>query len=349
MTAITISTEIVTEQLLAEVASLYAAEHYKTLLWSWQFAPRFGQEVQCIVARDYTKVIGFNATMPIQLIDNLGEINNAIWSCDFIVAKDYRGKGIGSAIKDEMRNRFTVPIVSLGISDSAFPLLLKKNWQSPVRLDVWDMVLKPQTFKQIFLYAWTKACRLFFSLHNQKLRKNYTAQELPGLPQDSVINKLWDLHRISSRCVEVFRCYDYLHWRYEKIPFRPYKYLSIGAVGADVRALIIFRETKGNHIEVVDFIGEFNEGVISSACAFWLTHYSSAIAIHWNNSVRALSQGLIANGFVKKSYGSRFATLSSMADQDWALVAGDSDGDFLRVAKEFSETPTSSTLHPRHT
>ncbi|HEX7762660.1 MAG TPA: GNAT family N-acetyltransferase, partial [Cellvibrio sp.] len=121
MSGITVSTEKVTDELLAEVADLYVVEQYKKSLWAWQFSHRFERDVLAIVARDNGRVVGFNGTMPIKIVDEHDQKIDAIWSCDFIVAPDYRGKGLGKAIKDEMAKAFTMPVMSLGISDSAFP------------------------------------------------------------------------------------------------------------------------------------------------------------------------------------------------------------------------------------
>jgi hypothetical protein len=351
--AITVSTEVITAQLLAEVAVLYATEKYKKSLWDWQFCPRFGREVLCIVARDGDRIVGFNATMPIKISAESNQVMDAIWSCDFIVAPAYRGKGVGQSIKDEMAKVFKMPIMSLGISDSAFPLLLKKGWRSPARIDVWDLLNNPKTLKQIVLFSWSRVCRAYLSLTTRRIQQKYFVKELYQLPQHTAIQHLWRLHRAHSNDTEVVRNYDYLKWRYVDCPFKVYRFLHVGSATKGAQALVVFRITPSNSLIVVDFIGSKNTELISAACSFLLRCYASVSAIHWNTSVSALHPGLIANGFVKKSYGSRFATLSDEGAGRWGLVAGDSDGDFLRVAKEqfsistvvediFSENPVVS-------
>lgn len=332
--AIKVSTEVITDQLLTEIADLYAAEKYKQALWKWQFCARFGRDSQCIVARDGEKVIGFNATMPIVLVDDSGESIDAIWSCDFIVAPDYRGQGVGQAIKDEMARSFTMPIMSLGISNSAFPLLLKKGWHSPAKLDVWDLILRPKTLKQFILFFWASVCRIYLSVTTKLSRSKLIVNELGFLPQQTVVEHLWKLHRAQSADVEVRRDYDYLKWRYLDCPFKVYRFLHIGSAAEGALALVVFRITPGGSVEIIDFIGVKSTSLVSAVCAYLLKNYPAVLAIHWNTSVSCLRPGFIANGFVKKSYGSRFATLSPYRQQQWGLVAGDSDGDFLRVSKE---------------
>ena len=332
--AIQVSTEVITDQLLAEIADLYAAEKYKQALWKWQFCSRFGRDSQCIVARDGERVVGFNATMPISLMDGSGKSLDAIWSCDFIVAPDYRGQGVGQAIKDEMARSFSMPIMSLGISDSAFPLLLKKGWHSPAKLDVWDLIIQPKTLKQFVLFFWAKVCRLYLSATTKLSKQKYIVNELGFLPQQTVVEHLWKLHRAQSTDVEIRRDYAYLKWRYTECPFNVYRFLHIGSAVQGALALVVFRITPGNSLEIIDFIGVKNTSSVSAVCSYLLKNYPVISAVHWNTSIASLRSGLIANGFVKKSYGSRFATLSPYTQQQWGLVAGDSDGDFLRVAKE---------------
>jgi GNAT superfamily N-acetyltransferase len=336
MSDITVSTEKVTDELLAEVADLYVVEQYKKSLWAWQFSHRFERDVLAIVARDNRRVVGFNGTMPIKIVDEHDQKIDAIWSCDFIVAPDYRGKGLGKAIKDEMAKAFTMPVMSLGISDSAFPLLLKKGWHAPVRLDVWDLLLRPKTAKQVILFAWSTMCRAGLLIAINRALNKFLVEELSYLPSRQVIDYLWVLHRQDKNTVEVLRDYDYLIWRYVDCPFQCYQFLHVGSNLDGSKAIIIFRISTGNNIEVVDFIGYVDAALVSSVVAFWLKKYPNTTAIHWNTSLSKLHTGLLVNGFVKKSYGSRFATLSAYGQNSWGLVAGDSDGDFLRLAKEQS-------------
>ncbi len=334
MSGITVSTEVITEKLLEEVAALYSEEPYKKSLWHWQFSHRFGRDAFAVVARDGSRVVGFNGTMPIKIVDNSGQIIDAIWSCDFIVAPEYRGKGIGQSIKDEMAKTFVMPVMTLGISHNAFPLLIKKGWFSPARLNVWDLLLRPRSFRQVVLFGWAKICRAYLSVLNFRVKNKYIVEELDFIPQKIVIEHLWGLHRKQKNNVEILRDYDYLKWRYSDCPFDKYHFLHIGSSADGSQALIIFRVSVGNNIEVVDFIGFAGEKVVSAATKYWLKNYPDVLAVHWNTSISALYSGLIRNGFVKKNYGSRFATLSQYGESEWGLVAGDSDGDFLRVARE---------------
>lgn len=335
MSDIIVSTEPLTPELLQQVAYLYANEHYKTYLWPWQFKYRFGRQPLGIIARAEGKVIGFNGTMPIKLITASGAIVEAIWSCDFIVAKAYRGKGVGTAIKDEMLAKFPCPIMSLGISDSAYPLLLKKGWKSPVALNVLQYVGRPQRFKQYLFKSYSLLKRVIFFTAIDAAKNTYYCDELAELPQKNVIDFLWSLPRAEDELTEVYRDYDYLKWRYKDYPLGEdqYRYLSVGSKEKSIVALVVFRISLAKNIEVVDFVGNHADPAIVVAAANHLIQiHSSANVLTWNTSSKNIATALSQCGFIKKKYSARFVVRS--ADSKWNLVAGDSDGDLLKVARE---------------
>lgn len=337
MSEISISTESITPELLQEVAELYDGERYKTYLWSWQFKARFGRQPLCIIARAAGQIIGFNGTMPIKLIDASGTIIAATWSCDFIVAKAYRGKGIGNAIKDEMLARFHGPIMSLGISDSAYPLLLKKGWRSPVSLSVLQYVGAPKGLKQYVFKAYSRLKKTVFSRVIKLAKNSYYCDELAELPEKNVIDYLWKLHCKDNSYTEVYRDYEYLKWRYCDYPLGndQYHYLSVGNKSAGISALIIFRISIAENIEVVDFIGNQTDSAVVVAAASYLSkRYAQKNLITWNSSAPAIVAALSQSGFLQKSYSTRFVVRSVDVHANWNLVSGDSDGDLLKVARE---------------
>jgi shikimate 5-dehydrogenase len=95
MHKIVISTEVVNTSLISEVQQLFQKNNIDKNYNYWQFEPRFNATIKAVTARANGLLIGFNATMPIKLNTiELTEID-AIWSCDFIVDKEYRKKGVG--------------------------------------------------------------------------------------------------------------------------------------------------------------------------------------------------------------------------------------------------------------
>jgi hypothetical protein len=342
---IVVTCEPITAELLEDVQHLYADEPFKAALWKWQFKPRFGQIPLCVVARDGQKIIGFNGTMPVLLVMGPEKIVPAIWSCDFIVEAAYRGHGVGGAIKNSLFGALPEPVMSLGISDSAYPLLIKKGGKSPVTLPVFHRVRSAINFKSLLfrIYSIVRALPNYWVI--KKAVRNYQVEELSHLPDEKVVEHLWHIHMQSQLSVQVVRNHEYLQWRYEDYPGRlsadgavctkVYRYLSVSKKGSSVSGLIIFRISTSAVLEVVDFIGDLNsENGIFSVCHFLHRNFPHVIHISWNTSSSQVVLALTKFGFIRKSYSSRFIVFSDEALFQWNLTAGDSDGDFLRVAKE---------------
>jgi len=341
---IVVSCEPITPALLEDVRHLYADEPYKAAIWQWQFKPRFGRTPVCVVARDGDRIIGFNGTMPIQLATDDGDVLQAIWSCDFIVDTAYRGHGVGSAIKNTLFSTVTEPIMSLGISDSAYPLLLKKGGQAPVSLSVFHRVKSASTLKsQLFRwYSVARALPNYWAIKSAVLHSQ--VEELAHLPEKNVIDFLWDLQMRSHSGTQIVRDHEYLSWRYADYPLpdrlenpagATYRFLSVSTKGASVSGLVVFRIGAASTLEVVDYIGDLSSAENVYAICHYLNRLFPDIAhISWNSSAPDIIRALHQCGFIRKSYSSRFVVFSNKRCLRWNLAAGDSDGDFLRDAKE---------------
>ena len=343
-----ISTEPISASLLEEAAGLYLAETFKTAVWHWQFKTRFGETPRAIIARMNGKMIGFNATMPIELAAEDNSILKAIWSCDFIVDPAYRGMGVGSKIKDEMLRSFREPIMSLGISDSAFPILIKKGWESPEQLSVLQLLRKPTSAKQKLLQwlGWTTQLAGF--LYRLFDHRHIKCKALSVIPSTEQIDNLWQRHRVANNGVEIFRSHEYLLWRYQDFPFQVYEYLATYENNEQPTAFVVYRLTKDNYIEITDYLGDFGDfHNLSVILKFLCRKFPAAIAINWNSSSKSLQKSLLLNGFIKKRYSTKFVAKdvggSFPAFSGWMLSSGDSDGDFLRAAKDSFEAPAASS------
>lgn len=338
-----ISVEEVTPELLQQVQSLYQNEPYKIALWEWQFKPRFGKVPAAVVARAGGTVVGFNGTMPVQLLTQEGEVEPAIWSCDFIVHANYRGQGLGGAIKDALFKTITTPIMSLGISDSAYPLLIKKGGQSPVQLSIFHRVIKPTNIKSRLFYTYSAIRTLPGRLLGRRRHTGLGVEELAQLPNKMVIDYLRSRYQKPGE-VQVLRDYEYLHWRYVEYPFNHlptgqtiYRFFSVGRIGQSIAGLVVVRFSGRGALEVVDYLGSQDAEIIAAVSDHLAKKFTAASQIGWNTSAPELAASLLACGFVRKSYVSRFVVFSQKALGHWCLSAGDSDGDFLRDGREYFE------------
>lgn len=340
-----ISVEAVTPELLKQVQSLYADEPYKVALWDWQFKPRLGLTPVAVVARYDDEVIGFNGTMPILLATHDGHQVEAIWSCDFIVDAKYRGKGLGGAIKETLFRTVHKPIMSLGISDSAYPLLLKKGGKSPVNLSVYHRVVKPENIKSRIFRAYSLLRALPLQIMQRRIRHSIYIEELAHLPSATVIEYLWGLYG-KSGATQVVRNYEYLHWRYVEYPFNKlpsgqsvHRFFSVARTGQSIAGLVVVRYSGQGALEVVDYLGCVDTDIIFAIVRQLQARFPHVSQIGWNSSATRLATALIACGFVRKSYASRFVVFDQESHHGWCLAAGDSDGDFLRDARDYFLQP----------
>src|SRR5690606_10781572 len=94
----------------------------------------------------------------------------AIWSCDFIVAKKFRGKGIGNRIKEKMLQSFSIPIMSLGISNDALPILIKKGWKQGPLVPVYKRIFRAHNLRELLLLI---LCQSRLMLGHQRTPAGY--------------------------------------------------------------------------------------------------------------------------------------------------------------------------------
>jgi len=344
-----IARETVSDDLLTELKDLYPGQVHKEAIWRWQFGTRMGRDCLFITARDAGRLIGFNALMPVRLWSQ-GEEVDAWWSCDFIVTPAYQGQGIGSQIKDRMLNWIHEPILSMGISSNAWPILLNKGWCPGPQLPLYERVYRPWLKRQWLLKFWAEMLsgiqRALRSTRRQRLR----FESVPELPEKSLVNELWETVR-PEQGTSVVKNYGYLFWRYERFPFRTYQYLLIRDAQGTLRGLVVYRVDIEGRVEVSDYLGpEFvPELLVGLSDAFKLL---GVTAVFWRIEAPGAFWPLIFCGFIKKPYATRFVYLPWGKEPyglQWNLSSGDSDGDFLSAARDcFSKVTDFSQREERY-
>lgn len=334
---ITISCDRIDTILLDELILLYPDEPYKAVIWNWQFKTRFGRDCLAIVARCNGRLVGFNATMPVQL--QIGDKQqDAVWSCDFIVAETFRGKGIGNAIKLEMLKSFDIPIMSMGISDDALPILIKRGWKQDPLVPVLKRIFTPKNLRESLLFLFGQKQRLLniFKLHKSHEYKTRFF-ECNNIPEEDAIIRLLSRQKNTQK-IGVIKNYAYLQWRYAEFPWPEYSALLIKDNFENPYCLLIYRFISTTDIEIVDFVGdEYNCSAISFAITQLRLRHVNLCSLTCSCSSEQLQKFLGRCGFLKKRYGTRFVYYDpkdEIKSRQWWLVSGDSDGDFLKAAKK---------------
>jgi len=329
-----IDLETLSEGLLSELKRLYPDQPHKSEIWRWQFSDRFGRECLMLTARHGPSLIGFNALMPVSMTYRNRRLD-AWWSCDFVVDPAYRGAGVGGRLKERLLERIDEPVLSLGISSRAWPILLGKGWQPGPSLHLYERVFRPCTWRQWLLKLLSDVRALSSSFLKLMSKEGLSLKLVYELPGRRIVDAL-SQRSICSGDARIVKDYDYLRWRYELFPFGLYRYALVRDAVDSIKGLLIYRLDSGERADIADYIGD-SLGEPEVQVITRVFRDQGAKGIVWRLQDHAMARALRQNGFLKKPYASGFVfrpgTLGE-APIGWSLSSGDSDGDFLAAAQD---------------
>lgn len=315
------------------ILQLMSGVPYKGLIWHWQYEENpYGLTFEPIVITHSEKVVGFNGAMSVEIIYK-GESRQAIWSCDFYVHSDYRGKGLGKTVKDKQFSSNSI-IMALGLSEAAAYVWKKKGCNpnedicilrrygkvDTVRKSVWALFQAFEYLKGFRSRVSRNACQLIIN---------------DSLAKKADVDRLWKKVGGSYKKI-VVRNYEYLHWRYEKHPLARYKFIHTMRDG-ELVAIGVFSKYK-NSARFVDMVVhsadiEARDALISG----WLELYPDSSVYSCATTDNLIQKCLRTHGFCKirdKLWHFVHSTVQHDAapEKGWFLMPGDSDGDFLEAA-----------------
>ncbi len=310
---------------------------FKSSIWSWQFQRNpFGKPFQpVLVVNDDDQVIGFNGVMPV-VIMNRGRHTDAIWSCDFYVSPEWRGKKLGSRIKAVLHERYNI-IMAFGVSDKASLVLNHLGWQQQDYVYNYRYLRRPETFRQWvfkFLQLTNRIRGGIFSKY-----ENYSIKVQSRLPPEKDINDLWEKSESGYASV-VIRNYAYLDWKYQNHPLTRYAYVSAWE-GSSLKGLMIVRYHKGL-LRLVDYCGPArNKKLKTSLIRACLENWQQALYFTIITTDREMAKCLIHQGFYRSRSKPKFFVYSPAAthisqDKNWFIMSGDSDGELLSAAADMN-------------
>ena len=321
----------------AAVIDMLGNATFKGLIWDWQFRVTT-DEVQPVAAYAGDRLIGFNGLIGIDVQFD-GERVPAAWSCDFIVAPDYRRHGVGRGLKQELDTRHDV-MMALGVSSSAAPVLEQAGWRSGPGPLTWVRWQKPHGFqanvRRWMQYPAAALARISLGdIDSAGVETTITAEP----PATAELDQLWSRCKSGyARCV--VRDGAWLEWRYARFPFPVYRYLVVRR--NDELAAIGVLRASGPGVRLVDYVGPANDIGLKIVLLQALVNGSAgATLLECTSNNRELQRVLLSQGFLPSSFeGHRFFTRMKSAgaspdqSQDWFLMGGDSDGDFLDAGRE---------------
>ncbi|KPQ01378.1 hypothetical protein [Marinobacter sp. HL-58] len=325
------------------VLQLFGDVPYKAELWHWQFESNpFGLPFTPVVlVDDDDRVVGFNGVMAVRASDR-GKGLSVLWSCDFYLAEQWRGKGLGSVIKHELHTMAPV-IMAFGISDRACEVLRHLGWVPDESVRSYRMLRRRKGLRSWLLTClqWLNRLRKAFSERPDAagLRINVCSR----LPEKKRVDELWE-HCVPEYGRVVQRRYAYLDWRYQKHPLARYGFVCAWQ-DDELKGILVTRFSRGS-LRIVDYCGParnhpLKRTLVGTAVRHW-PHANQVVSVTSDPELAAIFR---AEGFVQLRGRPRFyiyepAAENSADPSSWFVMAGDSDGEFLQAAGDFYTTET---------
>jgi GNAT superfamily N-acetyltransferase len=320
------------------VLALFSDVPHKRQLWHWQFEanPFLLPFNPVVLVDEKDQVAGFNGVMPVKATKR-GEQVEVLWSCDFYLAKHWRGQGFGSQIKHELHRTSSI-IMALGISDQASHVLRHLGWVPDDSVRSFRMVRRARELRSLALWGLQLINRIRGRAGLLDRRFTYSQETSFSthsfLPEKDHVDRLWRECAATYDWV-VEKSYQYLDWRYQKHPLGRYGFVHAEREGELVGILIV--RTHSEHLRIVDYVGPSNDGQLKQALVdYAVNRWRHVAQVSVMTSDSQLSKCLLAVGFVQLRGKPRFFRFEEKPSQmPWFIMAGDSDGEFLQAASEF--------------
>lgn len=314
---------------------------YKAAIWHWQFEENpFDRPFRpVLLLDDQDKVLGFNGVMPV-VISEHGKPVDVLWSCDFYVAQECRGQGVGKHIKEILMQQ-SETMITFGVSDQAAHVLSRMGWIQSRDVYNYRLLRRADSLRNGAL--------LILQCLNRirglgKLRDgDYTLCVRNTLPARQAVDELWErtkggFHRL------VARTYAYLDWKYQRHPLARYAFISAWRENR-LEGLLVVRFHRGV-LRIVDYAGPAHDAqlkrLLIRKCRKQWRHAHQMMT---TTSDPELGDCLQSEGFFRARTRPRFFVYSRHIDTEgyekgWFIMAGDSDGELLQAAADQYDTPT---------
>jgi hypothetical protein len=284
--------------------------------------------------------VAFNGIMPVRVIFR-GVAADACWSCDFHVAPAHRGTGLGRRVKQALHARSPL-LMTLGVSPIAAIVLEKMGWHRSREVNQYRKVFpwkRPLDRVRWLLQTGHRARAWFRMQWRGTASSGLEVSFSRTLPEAARVDALWRKVASSYRNI-VVRDHAYLSWRYGQCPVACYRFILVSA-GEELRAMGVIRHEAGT-TRLVDLVVHADDGLARrEIVAAWLAMDELADAASVMTSDRLLGEALLRQGFIRGSerpgFFVRAAGDDATAAEDWFIMAGDSDGEFLQAARDAME------------
>lgn len=322
------------------ILALFRSVTYKPAIWKWEFErnPTGNSFDPVLIVNGDDQVIGFNGIIPVAAT-SYGKPLDLAWSCDFYVASEYRGQGVGTWLKKELDRRASI-ILAFGVSDQADKVLSHLGWMQPNDVFSYRYGRERRSFRGLALQGmqWFNRVMGWFAPSTYGGRLTVQA----GLPARDEVDKLWAMVGPEYECV-VARDYRYLDWRYQQHPYARYCFVVARSNG-QLEAIMVVRYSQGV-LKLVDYCGPVHDAAVKRAlirrCRRQWRH---AELFSVTTSDLELGQCAMREGFFRARSQPRFfmrlvpGKNGQLCPENphWFIMTGDSDGELLQAAADFS-------------
>lgn len=307
---------------------------YKKILWDWQFEdPAACLGFDPVVVVDGERVVGFNGVMPAPMKYGSRTVDG-LWSCDFYVAEDYRGQGVGRVVKEVLHSKAPL-IVTFGVSPRAAAVLKHLGWRQSPEVFTYKLNRRVASVRDLALMGlqavnWLKG----------RGRSPYVGRLnwSESLPPAEEVDGLW--RRVSEGYQKIVRRdFAYLDWKYQRHPMANYRFLTALDGRNELEALLIVRFQNGL-LRIVDWLGPAEDSDLKKAMIeACRREYPGARQLSVTTSDRHFGRALRDAGFFRARTQPSFFVYSAVPGDEgcelgWFLMTGDSDGELLSAARE---------------
>jgi len=324
----------------------YSHNGYKK--WRWQYLenPFFlAQEPAAWICGLNGKIVGHLGAIPVQLKVGSKKFN-AAWLVDFVTLPEFRRKGVGRALVEEVDKEFEV-LLAVGGTDMSFNLFTKMGWSFlghvPYCIKLWDLkLLIKERVRNVFVAnSAIVVSGILLGILNLFTRcrrpKDIEVSRIDNF--DEEVDTFWN--RISSSFKFVVpRNRVYLSWKYDLQPGMEYVKFRAAHRGV-LCGYIVVRCIKGNSGKDEGLIAEIithpndkdaQNALLSEALQYLKDQGCSMVRCFLTH--KDMRGTLIRGGLLRykaKMYfliKDNISKLGEGVDLDnWYLSAGDSDTD----------------------
>lgn len=302
----------------------------KQTVFEWQFNrnPFALGESPFLIGEHRGRVVAALGLQPLMARSNRNLFRMA-WCCDFFVAEEIRGRGVGSQLVAMASRRFPL-IAAYGISDMSDPVFASQGWSPDPYLAVYFLPVAETDLRGLVKSARSR-------IHRRPLTTHFAADVQVAQADTCSLAETGELWEACAPTygAAVERSPEYLDWKYRQHPTHRYVFIEARRFGRLVGLLIARPDSQTSVI--VDYVGPAEDGammrLLLSACTEALSQRGT-VRIQCETNHRPLQRALAQSGFLKSKYSSRFRLSGRFFETpyvpgNWFLTSGDSDGDLF--------------------